>query len=420
MVAIYTLGFLDRQVINILAEPIKLDLGLSDGELGALTGLAFALFYTILGVPIARLADRHNRPRIIAASIFIWSSFTALCGLANNFLTLFAMRVGVGVGEAGCNPPAVSLIADFVPRARRATAMAVYALGNPLGSLLGLAFGGLVAGFLGWRTAFLIAGVPGLGIALLAILTLREPRRDMPTVVDTPPPLREALQEIAGKRSFWLLGFGAAMMAFVSYGKVAFYGSFFFRNHGDQLAAASTDLGNTIGVALPPLSFLGILLGVLLGVSGGVGVIMGGRIADRAARRGVRAYMTAPALAGVLQIPFFVAALFVADMWASLALFCVPGVLTAFWFGPVFAVVVGLVRPRVRASCGACLQLVINIIGLGLGPLTVGLLSSALSSVEGGDGESLRLSMAICSLAGLLAAISFQSAKRFLVREFVG
>jgi len=269
----------------------------------------------------------------------------------------------------------------------------------------------------GWRVAFFLAGVPGLLVAILALLTLREPRANFKAAATAPPPLGEALREIASKRSFWLLGFGAAMMAFVSYGKVAFYGSFFLRNHAAQLEGAAEGFGVATGLTLPPLSFLGIMLGVLLGLSGGIGVILGGKIADRAALRGVTSYMTAPALAGVAQIPFFVAALFVSDLWLSLALFCIPGVLTAFWFGPVFAVIVGLVRPRVRASCGACLQLVINIIGLGLGPLCVGLLSTALSGTGDGDGASLRLSMAICSLAGLLAAASFQYSKRYLQEE---
>lgn len=420
LVVIYTLGFLDRQIINILAEPIKNDLGLTDGELGALTGLAFALFYTLMGLPIARLADRHSRPAIISTSVFVWSGFTALCGTATSFASLFAMRIGVGVGEAGCNPPAVSLIADFVPRARRASAMAVYALGNPLGSLLGLAFGGVVAGFFGWRTAFFVAGVPGILIAILALATLREPRSSLKVSAASPPPFIEAVRQIAARRSFWLLGLGAAMMAFVSYGKVAFYGSFFLRNHGDQLTASTTAFDAASGLALPPLAFLGILLGVLMGVAGGIGVILGGRIADRAALRGVSAYMNAPALAGVGQIPFFVTALYVDDLWLSLALFCIPAVLTAFWFGPVFATVVGLVEPRVRAMCGASLQLVINIVGLGLGPLTVGLLSAALAGTGGGDGASLRLSMAICSAAGVVATGCFLLAKRYLPEEFTG
>jgi MFS family permease len=419
LVVIYTLGFLDRQVINILAEPIKTDLHLGDAQLGALTGLAFALFYTLLGVPIARVADRYDRSRVIAGSLAVWSGFTALCGMATGFWSLFAMRVGVGIGEAGCSPPAVSLIADIVPKAKRASAMAIYSLGNPIGSLLGLAFGGIVAAQFGWRVAFLVAGLPGLAVAVLVLLTLRDPRHMLAVASEPTPSFREALHEIAGKRSFWLIGLGAAMMAFISYGKTAFYASFFLRNHADGLAAAASALDDVTGVALKPIALLGMLLGILLGVAGGCGVMLGGWLADRAGRNGVRHYMTAPSVAAIAQIPFFVAALFVDGFWASLALFCVPGVLTAIWFGPVFAVVTGLVRVRVRSTAGAMLQLIINIIGLGLGPLTVGLLSNALSATPGGDGESLRLSMAICSLAGALAAAFFISARRYLPRDTI-
>ena len=261
---VYTLGFLDRQIINILAEPIKEDLGLVDWQLGALTGLAFALFYTIMGLPIARLADRKSRPRIIGASLFVWSGFTALCGQATGFTSLFLMRLGVGIGEAGCSPPATSLIADFAPKAKRASAMAFYALGNPLGSLLGLAFGGIVASQFGWRTAFLAAGLPGIIIAVIVVFGLREPRTQM-AVPPAPPPLKQALQEIVTKRSFWLLGIGASLMAFIGYGKVAFYGSFFLRNHSDQLADGAAAFSNATGMTLPPLGFLGLMLGLLMG-----------------------------------------------------------------------------------------------------------------------------------------------------------
>ena len=419
LVAIYTLGFLDRQVINILAEPIKLDLKLGDGQLGALTGLAFALFYTLLGVPIARLADRHDRSRVIAGSLATWSLFTALCGAATGFWGLFAMRIGVGVGEAGCSPPAVSLIADIVPKAKRAGAMAIYALGNPIGSLCGLAFGGVVASQFGWRTAFVVAGVPGIVVALVVLITLRDPRLSATVPVAPPPPFRGAMREVAGKPSFWLVALGAAMMAFISYGKTAFYASFFLRNHSDGIDRATAAIAASTGITLAPIGLLGILLGILLGVAGGIGVLIGGRLADYAGANDVRGYMTAPAIAAVVQIPFFISALFVDGFWTSLALFCIPGVLTAFWFGPVFAVTTGLVRVRVRSTAGAMLQLVINVVGLGFGPLTVGLLSNALSTTPGGDGQSLRLALAICSLAGVIAAGFFVAARRHLPRDMI-
>lgn len=419
LTAIFTLGFLDRQIINILAEPIKRDLRLGDGQLGLLTGLSFALFYAVLGLPIARLADRSDRGQVIAASLAVWSVFTIVCGRTGGFGSLLLARIGVGVGEAGCNPPAASLIADIVPPGRRASAMAVYSLGNPLGSMIGLAFGGLIAGAFGWRAAFLLAGLPGIAVAVLAWFTLGDPRRTDRSAAA--PPLSQALRQFAAKPSFWLLGGGAALMAFVSYGKVAFYGSFFLRNHADGLDAAARDLAALTGVSLTPIGLLGLLLGLLLGMSGAFGMVLGGRLADRAARRGPAAYMTAPALAAAAQVPFFVAALVVPGFWASMLLFCVPAVLTTFWFGPVLAVVTGIVEPRNRSTAGAAMQLVINLVGLGLGPLVVGLLSQAFSGGGGGgDGDSLRTALAICSAAGLVAAALFHHARRHIPFDMVG
>lgn len=416
LLIIYTLGFLDRQIINIIAEPIKRDLKLTDGELGLLTGVAFALFYTILGLPIARLADRADRSRVIAASVAVWSGFTILCGQASGFGSLLLARIGVGVGEAGCTPPATSLIADITPRAGRASAMATYSLGSPLGAMLGLALGGLIAGAFGWRWAFILAGAPGLLVAVVAWVTLADPRRSQAA---TPvPPFREALGAFVGKRTFWLLGFGAALMAFVNYGKVAFYRSFFLRNHADGLTRATADVAAVTGVTLPPLGLLGLLLGLLLGVSGAIGMVTGGWLADRAARRGPAAYMTAPIIAAIVQAPFFVAALFVPGFWSALLLFCVPALLTTFWVGPVYAVTTELIGPRVRSTAAAVMQMIINLIGLGLGPLMVGLLSQTLGP-GGGDGESLRLALAVLSGAGLLAAACFYAARKYVATDMI-
>ncbi len=409
---IYLLGFLDRQIVNILAEPIKHDLGLSDGQLGALTGFSFALFYTVLGVPIARLADRFDRGRIIAAALFVWSAFTALCGLAGGFATLFAARVGVGVGEAGCNPPASSLIADIVPKARRASAMAVYALGNPLGSLLGLAVGGLIAANYGWRAAFIAAGIPGVLVALVVLTTIRDPRSAAPAdVAGAVPPWRATLAELLRGRAFRLVAFAAAAMAFLNYGKVAFYGSFFLRNHTAQLEAAA------LAADLRPMTLLGLLLGGLIGISGGIGTLVGGRIADRAARSDPSAYVLIPAVAAVAQMPFFLAALFVGDLWLALGLLGLAAVMTSMWFGPVFAVCVGLATPRTRGIAIAVMQLVTNLVGLGFGPLMVGMLSDLFAGDGAAGGASLRLAMASGSAAGLVAAALFLLARAPLRRE---
>ena len=177
LLGIYIVNFLDRSVVNILAEPIKQELHLADWQLGMMSGLAFALFYTVLGIPIARLAERSNRPIIIGTATAVWSGFTMLSGTASSFIQLIAYRIGVGVGEAGCTPPAHSLIADYVPKERRASALAFYSMGTPLGGLLGLVMGGLVADAYGWRAAFLVAGLPGIVFALLTWFTLKEPRK---------------------------------------------------------------------------------------------------------------------------------------------------------------------------------------------------------------------------------------------------
>lgn len=294
LLAIYILNFLDRQVVNILAEPIKQDLGLDDRQLGMLTGLSFALFYTVLGIPIARLAERANRVWIISGATALWSLFTVACGLAANFPQLLLARVGVGIGEAGLSPPAHSLITDYTPRERRASALAFYSLGIPLGSLMGLALGGLVADAYGWRTAFFVAGAPGLLLAVLALVVLKEPRRGLPVAAADTPSLREALKELGGKPSFWLISVAASLGSFVSYGSIAFFGSFYARNHGAELAGVAASLG--LGVA----GFLGLALGIVIGVSGGLGTWTGGQIADRWSRRHGGAYAYTAAIGVVL------------------------------------------------------------------------------------------------------------------------
>ena len=211
LMIIYTLNFLDRQIVNILAEPIKKDLHLADWQLGMMTGLAFALFYTVLGIPIARKAEKSNRPMIIGTALAVWSGFTVLCGFAQNFWQLVLARIGVGVGEAGCTPPAHSLITDYVPKDKRASAIAFYSIGTPLGSLIGMAMGGLIADAYGWRIAFMVAGAPGIFFALLTFFTLPEPRKKLTAVMAAKAtatiPLREAMKVLISKKTFWLIAF---------------------------------------------------------------------------------------------------------------------------------------------------------------------------------------------------------------------
>lgn len=416
LLIIYTLNFLDRQIVTILAEPIRNDLGLSDTQLGALTGFAFALLYTVMGIPIARLAERGNRPMIISAAVAAWSGFTVLCGLATNYWQLLFARVGVGVGEAGCTPPAHSLITDYTPKDKRSSAIAFYHLGTPIGSLLGMVLGGVIADEWGWRTAFLVAGAPGAVIALVALFTLAEPRRKLnadqiAAASAGRASLGAALRELSTKKTFWLLAFAASIVAFNGYGSAAFVGSFFLRNHGAELTEIAAGFG------MQPLSFLAITAGVSGGLAGVLGTWAGGAMADHLGRRDVRWHMSLPAIAGLLAAPVYVAALLWPSYWGALALFAIPTMLASIWYGPVYGTVQGLVHPRTRATAAAILLFVINLIGLGLGPTLIGVLSDALASSYGlTPGEGLRWSLVTFGVLGSSACLLFWLA-RFTIRD---
>jgi len=415
LLVIYTLNFLDRQVVNILAEPIKKDLGLHDWQLGMMTGLAFALFYTVLGLPIARLAERANRAWIISGAIAAWSGFTLLCGFAQNFPQLILARIGVGVGEAGCTPPAHSLITDYVPRDRRASAIAFYSIGTPLGSLLGMAMGGVVADAWGWRAAFLVAGAPGLLMAALALLTLKEPRKA--AIKGAPhagPGVGEALQEIAGKKTFWLMAIGAAIIAFAGYGSAAFIGSFYFRNHAAEAAQAAAGFG--LGVA----GFLGLALGIIGGVAGILGSFTGGVIGDRLGKQGPQGQMTLPAVAAIVGAPFYIFGMTTPSMIAAMAVLAIPTFLNSMWYGPVYGSVQGLVRPQTRATAAAVILFIINLIGLGFGPLAVGALSDFYADGLGmGEGEGIRWALMTSASTMLVAAALFWTARKTIRTDMV-
>lgn len=418
LLIIYILNFLDRQIVSILAEPIKNELHLADWQLGVMTGLAFALFYTVLGIPIARLAETGDRPRIIAVAAGLWSVFTIACGHAQNFVQLVICRIGVGIGEAGCTPPAHSLITDYTPKEKRASALAFYSLGIPLGGLLGLALGGLIADAWGWRTAFLVAGAPGVLMAIVAWTTLREPRRqmhhDLAALKAARPDFKTAMAEIRGKRTFWRIAFAAAIKAFIGYGAAAFLAPFFFRNHGEEL----TVIAGGFGLGLT--GFLGVALGIVLGLTGALGTWMGGQLADKYGAKDLRAYVAIPAVSTFLGIPFYIAGLLTDSAVFALIMFAFPPVLNTLWYGPGFAAVQGLVRPQTRATASAVLLFIINLLGLGLGPLGVGAVSDLLSGPMGlGSAEGVRWSLMIFILFGALASALFWMARKTIREEMV-
>ena len=412
LLVVYALSFLDRQIVNILAEPIKRDLHLADWQMGAMTGLAFALLYTTLGVPLARLSDRGNRGWIISGSLLVWSGFTVLCGFSANFIQLLMARVGVGVGEAGCSPPAQSLIAEMTPREQRGKALGFYAMGVPIGSLMGMLVGGLLAQHYGWRVAFLAVGAPGVLLAVVSFLTLKEPRRNRATPAKGDiPTLAETAKELIAKKSFWWMAIGTALTSFVGYAHQSFLGSFFLRNHAEGLEGLVALTG-----AKGSLAFLGIVLGLILGIFGALGTWFGGVWADRVGARDARGYALVPAIGTLIACPLYAIAFLHPSAVVALVILVVPTVFKNLWFGPVFAAVQGLVHTRSRSMATAILLLILNALGLGLGPLCLGLLSDILA-VSLGEAAGLRWAMATINIVGIGSALAFWQARRTIVAE---
>lgn len=416
LMVVYTLNFIDRQIVNILAESIKRDLHLLDWQIGAMTGLGFALFYTILGIPMARLAERFHRGWILSGSLFAWSGFTALSSVAAGFGHLMAARIGVGIGEAACTPVAQSLITDITPKEKRSSALATFSLGIPIGSLLGLVMGGVVAEHFGWRAAFLVAGLPGVLLAVLAFFTLPEPRKRVAAVMaaqaakPAAPSLWETVSDLRRKPAFWGLAIGAAFISMVGYGQQAFYASFFLRNYSEQFEATGHSLG--FGGAL---AFLGISLGLVLGIAGGLGTLSGGRLGDRWARKGEGGYARVAAISALLMGPILAAIFLLPNGFLILGLLPLPMFLKSMWFGPVFAALQSIVNERSRATSVAVFLFVVNLIGLGLGSVVLGGISDALRPALG-SGGAIRWAMIIMSLATLPAAFAFWQASRVMGR----
>lgn len=414
------LNFLDRNIVNILAEPIRKEFDLGDAQLGLLTGLAFAIFHAALTLPMARLADRTNRVHVIAGSVGVWSLATLGSGFAGGFGHLLAARMAVGAGEAGGVAPAHALIADTVPRERRARAIAFFSVGIPLGGLLGMALGGLLLDAYGWRAAFVMAGLPGLALAVVMLLTLRDPKRTSVAQASDPPlPLAEVAREILSKKAFLMVTAAGAMMAFVSFGQAAFIASFFFRVHGPALAVLAGDVNVVLGTSFGVAALLGLSLGLSRGVTGIAGVLIGGRLTDRMNGGSYMAYATVPALMSLLRIPLFTLALLVSDPLVAFALVAAQSLLGGIGLVGGFGAVQGLVRPRARATAAAIYGMGINLIGLGLGPLCIGLLSDRLASSGLGAAEGLRWAMIATGPPMLLAAYLNLRARRLLALESV-
>lgn len=400
LVIVYAFNFIDRQIVGILAVPIKADLGLTDTQLGLMGGLAFALFYTLLGIPVAMLADRANRTTIMTVALVVWSAMTACCGYAQNFVQLFLARLGVGVGEAGGVAPAYSLVADYFPSSQRARALAVYSFGIPIGSALGIFFGGLIATLVDWRMAFVVVGIAGLVLAPVFKLVVREPPRGR---YDAPGASRavgfgEVVRALATRPSFWGLSFGASASSMMGYGLFFWLPSFFVRSHGLTLLDAS-------------LYYAAILL------AGGVaGIWLGGWMADRYGAGRRRAYALIPAVAFLCTVPFYVAAVTTSSLMLSFALFLVPTALGLVWLGPVLSAIQHVVPAGMRATASAVFLFVNNLIGIGLGSVALGALSDALTARYGAD--SLRYAILAGTGFYLVAATLFLLSARRLEQDW--
>ncbi len=402
LLIVYIFNFLDRQIVNILAEPIKADLGLSDTQLGLLAGPAFAVFYALLGIPIARYADKDgtNRVRLIALALTIWSAMTAVCGLAQNFVQLLFARIGVGVGEAGCTPSAHSLIADSVTPEKRSSAIAFYGLGVPIGSLLGLIIGGIANDLYGWRVALMLVGAPGLLLALVVLFVMREPRHSRPVEAAAAPArlsTGEAMREIFASRAFVYILIASSVVAFLGYGKALWTISFFIRSHGLSTTEA------------------GLSMAVVLGLAGVFGTWLGGKVADKFGPRDKKHILTLPAYGMALAAPVLFLGYHMDNWVVAVALLIVPTILNSAYYGPAYGCVQGLVRPQARAVAASIMLFGQNLIGLGFGPFLFGVLSDALAPTYGQ--ESVRYVLYGAAWLGLIPAFFFWRASLRLGRE---
>lgn len=373
---VYSFNLIDRQLLAILQESIKLDLQVSDSQLGLLTGFAFALFYVTAGIPLARWADVGNRRNIVALSLFVWSFMTAISGLMQSYLQLLLARIGVGIGEAGGSPPSHSIISDIFPPERRATALGFYSAGVSIGILFGFLLGGWLNEFFGWRVAFVVMGVPGIVLAMIVRFTLREPERGLSerrTASQDRPTVAEVLGLLWSSRSFRHLAFAGALGAFASYAVSIWSASFMIRSY--QMSTGE----------------LGSWLALIIGVCGAIGVFGGGALADRLAQRDVRWYVWLLAISGLVAAPFSVAVYSVFDKYTSLGLMVLPAIQSNAFVGITLALSHGLVGLKMRATTSAILFFIFNLIGLGLGPWLIGVVSDITQASRGL--ESLRYAL---------------------------
>jgi predicted MFS family arabinose efflux permease len=389
---VYILNFLDRGLLGIVAEPVMSELAITDGQFGLLTGIGFALFYSVVGIPLARYAEYANRTWIMTICIALWSAATALSGLAapveiggvviSGFVMMLICRVLVGVGEAGCTPPANSIIADYYPPHRRSTALGYYAMGVTAGTMSASLIGGPVADAFGWRTAFIAIGLAGIGVAVLFRMTVKEPPRgysDPPGVVR---PQRatfgEALKELGSKKSFWLMAAGATLAAFCGYGISTFQTSFLMRTHGVTLTEAALQFN------------------VPSALAASVGVLLTGWIAEKVVKTRPNAIAWLPAVGLIACVPFYVVGFSSDNKWVALICICIGAGIKYGYLASQYTIGQGVVGARTRATATAILLFVVNLLGYGAGPPFIGFVSDILFNQQAAAAGFADLARASC------------------------
>jgi predicted MFS family arabinose efflux permease len=408
---VYTLNFIDRILIGVVAQPIIDEFKLQDWQFGLLSGFGFALMYTIAGIPIARLAEHANRVKIIAASVVLWSAMTALCGVAGSFLALLIFRVGVGIGEAGLTPPANSILADYFPPRSRARALATYAMGITIGGVLANLFGGPIAEAFSWREAFLVLGIPGVLVGIIVYVTIKEPPRGYSDPLGTPVlekrSIGETLTLLANKKSFWLNVVGATLTAFVGYAVSNFQAPYFQRVHGMSVADVA------INVSVP------------LGLAATAGAFFAGFLTERISQKYATSVAWIPGIMLIISVPFYWMGFSTNDPAAATMFLLVGAFMHYSYLGAQYTISQGVVDARSRATSVAIMLFIVNLIGYGLGPLVAGYMSDVfagnqlansnltLSACKGTDADLLKsigaAQLGICRAA---AADGLQTALR--------
>jgi len=386
----YTLSITDRMILSVLFTPIKAEFGLSDTQLGLLGGLAFAIFYATLGIPVARLADRGNRKLIIVISLLVFSVFTVLCGFAVGLVTLILFRIGVGIGEAGVNPSSQSIVADYYPAEKRSSAMAILMLGANIGMIFGFIVGGAISEHYGWRAALMAVGAPGVLLTFFVMAFLKEPPRgtfenEAPAA---PTPVRDTFSRLWQTPAIRYLAVAITLQSMLGYGLAQWLPSFFMRTHG----IAETQAG--------------AIMGLVLGVAGILGAITGGKLCDLATPNGTHEIPRLLGKVTLIAVPILAVAFQVPHLVASLPLFFIPIFLINFYLGPSLGLVQTLSPVRMRAVSAALVMLSMNLIGLGLGPVLIGATSDLLEPAFPGQGLAIALSIA--ALIGLVSAHFFK------------